>query len=252
MDLPRPFPQTGAYDRIVFDLNGNGRLDDDAPVSATRREDNGTYFDALKLVFKGEDGPVSYHLAARFYQFDQEPARLLAGSGGWYEGNLMLAGKKQRVQLIDNTVNGVFNDVGESPVDSDRIFIDAEEGYTRYLGRYLEVDANCSTSRSPGKACSSRSSRPTASPWHGARAGARHELHARWGEPPFHPESQRGDFKLPVGSYRVTDWECTRKDDQAPPGHSATMTTAHRLDSASPPTSRSSWASGNRELPRSN
>ena len=132
--------RSGPCDRMVFDLNGNGRLDDDAPVSAARREDYMTWFEPIKLVFKGEDGPVSYHLAARFYQFDQEPARLLAGSGGWYEGTVMLAGKKQRVQLIDNTVNGVFNDVGESPVDSDRIFIGAEEGYTRYLGRYLEVD----------------------------------------------------------------------------------------------------------------
>ena len=70
------------------------------------------YFEPVKLVFKGEDGPISYHLIVRFYQFGQERAQLLAGAGGWYEGKVTLAGKKRRVQLIDNTVNGVFNDSG--------------------------------------------------------------------------------------------------------------------------------------------
>ena len=207
--------RSGPCDRLVFDTNGNGRLDDDPPVSAARREDYMTWFEPIKLVFKGEDGPVSYHLAARFYQFDQQPARLLAGSGGWYEGNVMLAGKKQRVQLIDNTVNGVFNDVGESPVDSDRIFIEAEEGYTRYLGRYLEVD---------GQLLHLEVARDGAflkvKPADGVALGTVRvpeivtSFTAVGENGHFIRKPARGDFKLPVGSYRVTDWECTRKDDQ--------------------------------------
>jgi hypothetical protein len=140
---------------------------------------------------------------------------LLAGSGGWYEGNVMLAGKKQRVQLIDNTVNGVFNDVGESPVDSDRIFIEAEEGYSRYLGRYLEVDGQLLQLEVARDGAFLKVKPADGVAWGTVRVPDIVTSFTAVGQNGhFIRKPERGDFKLPVGSYRVTDWECTRKDDQ--------------------------------------
>jgi len=69
-------------------------LDDESPVKCIRREDNESYFEPVKLVFKGEDGPISYHLICRFYQFDKQRGQLLTGRAGrWYEGNVTLAAR---------------------------------------------------------------------------------------------------------------------------------------------------------------
>jgi hypothetical protein len=36
-------------------------------------------------------------------------AQLLVASAGWYEGMVDFGGRKRKVQLFDNTVNGAFN-----------------------------------------------------------------------------------------------------------------------------------------------
>jgi hypothetical protein len=57
-----------------------------------------------------------------------------------YEGKVNLGGKKRAVQLIDNTVDGTFNDIAGDSSGSDRIMVDGAEGTSRYLGRFLEID----------------------------------------------------------------------------------------------------------------
>ena len=132
--------KSGLCDRLFVDCNGNGRLDDETPIKSTRREDYMSEFDPVRLVFKGEDGPLVYHLICAYYRFDENRAQLLTGSGCLYEGKVNLGGKKRLVQLTDSTVNGLFNDISPNPSDSDRILIDGQEGTSRYLGRLLEVD----------------------------------------------------------------------------------------------------------------
>lgn len=207
--------KSGPYDRLVFDANGNGRLDDDPVVKCSRRQDSMAYFEPAKLVFKGEDGPISYHLIARFYQFGTQRAQLLIGSGGWYEGKVALAGKKRTVRLIDNTVNGVFNDRSESASDCDRIVVDGEEGLSRYLGKYLEVDDRLlALEVAPDGAFIK------VKPAEGVVFGAVRvpetitEFTAMGGNGHFVRKPQKGEFKLPVGKYRVQGWEVTRKDDK--------------------------------------
>ncbi|MCL4176267.1 MAG: hypothetical protein KJ072_00760 [Verrucomicrobia bacterium] len=208
--------RTGPCDRLVFDRNGNDRLDDDAPVSASRREDYMTWFDPIKLVFKGEDGPVSYHIAARFYQFEREPPRLLFGAAGWYEGNVLLAGKKRRVQLIDNTVNGTFNDVGESPRECDRITIETgDEVYSGFLGRHLEIDEQLLQLEIPRDGAFLKA-KPAANVAMGTvrvpETITSLEVLGENGH--FTRQPEQGASKLPAGSYRVISWESQRKDDK--------------------------------------
>ncbi len=102
--------KSGPYDRLFIDSTGNGRLDDKTPVPA-RLDSSEALFPATPVVFKGEDGPITYHLVFRFYQYENNQAQLLAASGGWYEGTVNFDGVKKRVTLIDGNVNGTFNDM---------------------------------------------------------------------------------------------------------------------------------------------
>ena len=81
---------------LFIDSTGNGRLDDKTPVTA-RLDSNEAFFPATPVVFKGEDGPITYHLMFRFYQYENNPAQLLAASGGWYEGTVNFGGVKKHV-----------------------------------------------------------------------------------------------------------------------------------------------------------
>ena len=72
-------------------------------------------FPPTAVVFKGEDGPITYHLVFLMYQFDARCAELLASAGGWHEGVVDFDGVKKRLQLIDGNVNGTFNDIAPDP-----------------------------------------------------------------------------------------------------------------------------------------
>jgi hypothetical protein len=58
--------KSGPYDRLFIDSNGNGRLDDKTPLQA-RLDSYNAYFPPVPVVFKGEDGPITYHLVFRSY-----------------------------------------------------------------------------------------------------------------------------------------------------------------------------------------
>jgi hypothetical protein len=207
--------KSGPCDRLFFDANGTGRLDDDSAITTTRRDDNATYFEPVKVVFKGEDGPISYHLVVRFYQFDKDRAQLLAGAGGWYEGKVTLAGKKRTVRLMDNTVNGAFDDVGEAPGDCDRITVGGEEGVTRYLGRYLEVDGQLLRLEVARDGAFLKVKPAEGVVWGTVRVPETiTEFTAVGTSGHFVRKPEKGEFKLPVGKYRVDGWQLERKDDK--------------------------------------
>lgn len=64
--------KSGPYDRLFIDSTGNGRLDDKTPVQA-RLDSYSAYFPATPVVFKGEEGPITYHLVFQFYQYGKVP-----------------------------------------------------------------------------------------------------------------------------------------------------------------------------------
>jgi hypothetical protein len=206
--------RSGLCDRLFIDCNGNGRLDDETPVKAARREEYMSSFDPVKLVFKGEDGPITYHLLCTYYQFSPDRVQLLTGSGCVYEGKVNFGGKKHLLQIVDSTVNGLFNDISSNPSDSDRVLIDGQEGTSRYLGRLLEVDNRLFRIEvSPDGAF------VKAEPARNLVQGVVRlpeniaEFTAVGLNGHFVRRPVKGEVSLPEGVYRVHGWRIDRKDD---------------------------------------
>ena len=208
--------KSGPYDRLFIDTTGNGRLDDKTPVKG-RLDTYNASFPATPVVFKGEDGPVTYHLAFRFYQYEKSAAQLLASSAGWYEGLMNFDGVKKRLQLIDGNVNGTFNDLAPNPYDSDRVRVDGDKTGERFLGRMLEVD---------GKLFRIEAARDGAFvklqkvPPGGIALGpvsmpeniSEFTAFGEFGH--FVRKPAKGEFTLPAGNYRMVGWTINRKDDK--------------------------------------
>src|SRR5208283_513476 len=89
--------KSGLYDLVYFDTTGNGRLDDKTPVGTAHSDQYTAYFEPVRVVFKGEDGPITYHLVLRFMQYGAGNANLMASSGGYYAGKVDIGGKKRRI-----------------------------------------------------------------------------------------------------------------------------------------------------------
>jgi hypothetical protein len=208
--------KSGPYDRLYIDSNGNGRLDDKTPVQA-RLDSYFAFFPPAPVVFKGEDGPITYHLVFRFYQYEKSPAQLLASSAGWYEGVVNFDGAKKRIQLIDGNVNGTFNDVAPDPYDSDRVQVEGDKTTERFLGKMLEVD---------GKFFQIEAARDGAFvkvqkvPPSGITLGQVRvpenisEFAAFGGNGHFVRQPVNGEFTLPAGNYRIFRWTINRKDEK--------------------------------------
>ena len=205
--------KSGPYNRLFIDSNGNGRLDDETPVMA-RVDSNFGYFPANPLIFKGEDGPITYHLAFRFYQYGNGQAQLLAQSAGWYEGTVNFDGVKKHLRLLDNNVNGTFNDIGSDPYRSDSVEVDGDKAGERYLGRLLEVDGKYFTFEADrdGAFVTVQKADVTLG---SVRMPTNITSFAAFGPNGyFVRQSAKGEFTLPVGQYRVVSWEIQRKDDK--------------------------------------
>jgi hypothetical protein len=133
--------EQGPYDLLYIDSNGNGTLDDETVESSYRMDQRSAYFGPVKVIFEIEDGPVTYHLNFRTYQYGTEETRLYASSGGWYEGDITVGGEKRHCVLFDYNVNGTFNDKLANAAESDRIRIGEQGGQeTLFTGNYVMVD----------------------------------------------------------------------------------------------------------------
>jgi hypothetical protein len=210
--------KSGVYDRLYIDQNGKGRLDDEKPVEASRREDYYAYFDTLRLVFKGEDGPLTYHLGLRFMKYSDGDVRLLAQSYCWYEGMINLGAKKQRIQLYDGNVNGVFNDLAGNGRDCDSLQIGGDkenETNHRLLGRLLELDGECfqiEVARDGAFVKIKKAENLTLGQVRVAKTISAITAVGENGQFIRHPTN--GEFALPLGAYFVQDWAIDRKDKQ--------------------------------------
>ena len=132
--------EQGQWDRLFIDSNGNGHLNDETAITAYRTDQYYTYFGPVKVVFEGEDGPVTYHLNFQFYNRNERSRGLYVYSGGWYEGDITVAGAKKHCTLIDQNANGTFNDKSLNAAECDRIRIGKKGGRdTCYVGNFIEV-----------------------------------------------------------------------------------------------------------------
>jgi hypothetical protein len=207
--------KAGPCDRIFFDQNGNGQLDDDVAIKSSDRDTSGASFPPIKVLFKTADGPVTYHLIARLYQNDKSRANLLVGSAGWYEGTVKLGGKPHQVQLIDSTVNAVFNDMTDDPYNSDRLMVDGGRSGQRYLGKYLEVDGQLLRLEVARDGAFIKVEKAEGVQYGTVKVPAGvTEVTAFSRNGHFTRQPTNGEFTLPTGRHRVNSWTLERKDEK--------------------------------------
>ena len=127
----------GGYDLLYIDSNGDGNLKDETAVKPYETGQNYSYFGPVKLLFEGEDGPITYHL--NLYSYASEERKILyALSACWYEGTVTVQDAKKKCLLIDFDVNGTFDDKNINPAASDRIRIAAKDSdETKFVGKYV-------------------------------------------------------------------------------------------------------------------
>jgi hypothetical protein len=214
--------EKGKWDRLYIDSNGNGHLDDEEVVNAYRTEQYFTYFGPVKVVFEVEDGPVSYHLNFRFYDYNEQNRRLYIYSGGWYEGEITVAGEKKYCVLNDYNVNGAFNDKSLQARDCDRIRIGKKgDPDTGFVGNYVDVDdVLYRTEIAPDGAFIKLAAADDVKFGNVRVLETITEFAAGGENGLFTLEMEKGLARLPVGKYRIDHWEIDRKDDK---GKSWTM-----------------------------
>jgi hypothetical protein len=205
----------GLWDRLYFDTTGNGRLDDKTPVVARTRDEYSVTFPTTRVVFKGEDGPVTYHLSLRFMQYDGGSTYLLSSSACWYEGMVAIGDKKRRVQLFDSDVNGTFNDVADNTSDTDRIQVDGDKVGSRFLGRLLELDGQFYRIEIPRDGAFVKVKKAEDLVFGKVRMSETvNEFIAVGVNGHFVRKPEKGEFTLPAGKYQIYGWTINRKDDK--------------------------------------
>ncbi len=208
--------RSGPYDRLYLDRNGDGRLEDETPILATRKEENSAYYEALRLVFKGEDGPVTYHLTLRFMNYEEDRVNLLAESACWYQGAVTIAGKKVPLRLFDANVNGVFNDLSAKAREGDSMQIGQEkEGRTdtRALGKLLQWEGEYYAVEVARDGAFVKIKKAEGLSFGQVRVPQTISSLTAVGESgQFERKPTNGLFTLPAGSYSIRNWDISRKD----------------------------------------
>jgi hypothetical protein len=205
--------KSGLCDRAYFDSTGNGRLDDKTPVGTWQTDQYSAYFEPVRAVFKGDDGPITYHLVLRFMQYSPGEVNLLVSSGGFYAGKVDIGGKQRRLELIDQNVNGTFNDQGTDMNDSDCVTIEGDKLVQRYLGKLLEVDGQFYQIEVARDGAFIKLQKAENVALGQVRMPDTITEFVAFGENGhFLRKPARGEFTLPVGRYRIQEWKIDRKD----------------------------------------
>jgi len=214
--------EQGKWDRLFIDSNGNGHLDDENAITAYRTEQYFTYFGPVKVVFETEDGPVTYHLNFRFYDYNDQNRRLYIYSGGWYEGEITVAGQKKNCMLLDYNVNGTFNDKSLQAGDSDRIGIGNKgDQNTGFVGNYIEIENVLYRIEIARDGAFIKLAGAEDVKFGSIRVPETITKFTAGGENgQFNREMKNGAARLPAGKYRIDRWEIDRKDEK---GKSWTM-----------------------------
>jgi hypothetical protein len=149
----------------------------------------------------------------RFYQYENNPAQLLASSAGWYEGVVNFDGAKKRIHLIDGNVNGTFNDIAPDPYDSDRVQVEGDKTDERFLGKMLEVEGKLFRVEAARDGAFVKVQKAENVTPGQVRVPENISEFAAFGENGhFVRKPVNGEFTLPAGSYRIFHWTINRKD----------------------------------------
>jgi hypothetical protein len=207
--------KSGPYDRVYVDSKGDGKLANQIAIGTSRLDQYSAYFEPAKIVFKGEDGPITYHLCMRFMAYEGSDTRVLASSGGFYAGEVDFGGKKRHIELVDGNVNGTFNDRGSTSGDCDRLAVKDDKLGERYLGKLLEVDGqffSVEVARD-GAFIKLQKAEDVALGKVKVPEGIS-EFVALGEVGHFSRKPIKGEFTLPAGQYRILEWTIDRKDSK--------------------------------------
>jgi hypothetical protein len=203
---------------LYIDSDGDGSLADEPALQAYGVDARNAKFEPAKIVFQGEDGPITYHLNVKFYNSGRR-RYLGLWAGCWYEGDIDIDGLKKRCMLIDHNANGVFDDKSIDAGMCDRIRIGEDTRLdTRFVGNYLEVDDalyNLDVARDgayvklakAGNVPSGSVKLPEAVT--ALVVGGENGFFVR--------RPSGGTCSLPVGKYRIDSWVIEREDDKGAP-----------------------------------
>ena len=207
--------KSGPYDRLYIDTKGDGRLDDKAAIGTTRMDQYSAYFEPARLVFKGEDGPITYHLVLRFMKYDGGPTYLLASSGGYYAGEVDLGGKKRHMEFIDGNVNGTFNDQASDANNTDRLEVQNDKVGERYLGKLLEVDNQFYRIEVARDGACVKVQKADDLEMGKVRVAETISKFVAFGQNGhFMRQPLKGELTLPAGKYGILEWTINRKDSR--------------------------------------
>jgi hypothetical protein len=211
--------KTGPYDLVYFDSNGNGRLDDKTPVKAYRVDQYYAYMGPMRVVLKGEDGPITYHLVFQFMRYESQgrpQIHLSVESGGFYEGTVDLGGgKKKRLELIDANVNATFDDRDADPGKCDHLMVEGDKTRERFLGKFLEVGDQIYRIEVARDGAFVKLQKAEDLAFGQVRVPETISEFVAFGpNGHFVRQPVKGEFKLPAGRYQVHEWDISRKDSK--------------------------------------
>ncbi len=200
----------GPRNRLFIDSDGDGRLDDETAYSAYKVDRDRSYFQGVKVVFSGEDGPVTYHLHFQL-RSEKTGGRLQVRSNCWYEGVISVGGDKKVCALFDNNANGTFNDKSDVFSRSDRIKIGGRDA--GFVGNYVEVDGvlyELEVARDGAYVELNRAENVVFGEVRVQEAVS--EFAAGGVNGLLAVKPQNGVARLPIGKYRIHHWLIDRKD----------------------------------------
>ena len=208
--------EQGPYDLLYIDSNGNGGLDDETASAAYRTDQRSAYFGPVKVIFEVEDGPVTYHLNFRSYQYGTADNRLYISSGGWYEGDITVGEQKKNCVLFDFNVNGAFNDKSANAGDCDRIRIGKQGGQdTLFTGNYIEIEETIYQPEIARDGACIKLTKAENVKYGSVRlAESITQFSANGENGLFILKPEKGIASLPVGKYRVYEWTVERQDEK--------------------------------------
>lgn len=206
------------YDLIYIDSNGDGSLADESAIASYEvdyRSSRRTTFGPIKLILKGEDGPITYHINIEFLNYTGRKY-LYIRAAGWYEGAVTVAGTKKHCVLIDHNANGTFNDKSLNAGECDRIRI-GEKGSkdSLFVGNYIEIDDVLYQPDIARDGAYIKLSKAEDVKFGNIRLPETITEFSAGGENGlFTLKPDKGTGSLPLGRYRVNHWAIERKDEK--------------------------------------